>query len=72
MIANSLKTKPEYLTRRDLASLLDIDISTVHNWSKRGILNPYGIGGRVYYKRSEVEAAIIELKPSQSKTGKKN
>lgn len=51
----------EYLTRQQVASLLSVDISTVHNYTKRGVLKSYGIQGRVYYKRSEVEASLKPL-----------
>ena len=56
------KKPNEYLTRSEIAKLLRINLSTVHNWTKRDKLISYGIGGRVYYKRSEVEKAIIRLK----------
>ena len=55
------KTQNEYLTRQEVSSLLKIDLSSVHNWSKRKILQPYQIGSRVYYKLSEVENAIVKL-----------
>lgn len=55
------KTPTEYLTRNEVAKLLKIDLSTVHNWTKKGNLISYGIGARVYYKRSEVENGIIKL-----------
>ena len=55
-------TQPkEYLTRSDVAKMLSVDISTVHNYCKRKILNPFGIGGRVYFLRSEVEASLKPL-----------
>ena len=62
-LQNSFQPKEptEYLTRNEVAELLKIDLSTVHNWSKKGQLQRYGIEGRVYYKRSEVENAIIKL-----------
>jgi excisionase family DNA binding protein len=53
------KAPAEYLTRNEVAELLKCDLSTVHNWTKRGNLIPYGIGNRVYYKRSEVEAVLV-------------
>lgn len=53
------KTPAEYLTRNDVAEMLSCDISSVHNWTKKGKLIPYGIANRVYYKRSEVEAALL-------------
>jgi hypothetical protein len=63
-IKDYLKPKEQtvYLTRKEVAKMLKIDISSVHNWSKRGILKPYQIGYRVYYKLAEVENSIVELK----------
>ena len=56
------KTPNEYLTRVEVSKMLKIDLSSVHNWTKKRILISYQIGGRVYYKRSEIENAIVELK----------
>jgi len=56
------KEPTEYLTRNELKDLLKCDLSTIHNWTVKGKLKPYGIGNRVYYKRHEVESAIISLK----------
>ena len=56
------KEPNRYLTRQDVAKMLHIDLSSVHNWSKKGILQPYQISGRVYYKLEEVENSIIQLK----------
>ncbi|WP_167607628.1 helix-turn-helix domain-containing protein [Maribellus sediminis] len=55
------KEPEEYLTRNEVKDLLKVDLSTIHNWTKRGKLKAYGIGNRVYYKRSEVEQAIKPL-----------
>ncbi|MBQ53134.1 MAG: DNA-binding protein [Leeuwenhoekiella sp.] len=57
------KEPTEYLTRAEVADLRKVDISTIFNWSKSKKLTPHGIGGRVYFKRKEVEAAIIKLNP---------
>ncbi len=51
----------KYLTRKDVTKMLQVDASTVHNWTKRNILISYGIGGRVYYKKSQIEKAMIKL-----------
>jgi excisionase family DNA binding protein len=53
------KIPVEYLTRNELAEMLKCDLSTIHNWTKKGKLIPYGIGNRVYYKRSEVESVLL-------------
>jgi hypothetical protein len=55
------KEPNEYMTRLEVAKLLSVDISTVHNYCKRKILSPKGIGGRVYFLRSDVEASIKPL-----------
>lgn len=52
------KQSTEFLTRNQVKELLDVDLSTVHNWTKKGKLQAYGIAGRVYYKRQEVEQAL--------------
>jgi len=56
------KEPNQYLTRNQVKELLNVDLSTLYNWNRRKILKPYGVGGRVYYKRSEIEAVIVELK----------
>tara|TARA_E500000318_G_C3565148_1_gene215333 strand:+ start:1659 stop:1931 length:273 start_codon:yes stop_codon:yes gene_type:complete len=55
------KTPEEFLTRKATAKLLNINLSTLYLWTKKGVLQSYGISGKVYYKRSEVESALIEL-----------
>lgn len=56
------KEPTEFLTRQEVADLLKVDVTTVHNWTKRGKLKKYGIGNKVFYKRTEVESAIQPLK----------
>jgi len=56
------KNPTKYQTRKEVADMLSVNISSVHNMSKRGVLQKYQISGKVLYKRSEVEAAIIKLK----------
>lgn len=55
------KLADEYLTRNEVSMMLKCDLSTIHNWTKKGKLIPYCIGGRVYYKRSQIELALIPL-----------
>ena len=51
-----------YLTRKEISEMLKINLSTVHNWTKKGVLKGYYIQGRVFYKREEVESAIVQIK----------
>lgn len=50
----------EYLTRREVAKLFKISLVTVHDWTQKGIITAYKIGNRVYYKRSEIETALVQ------------
>tara|TARA_R100001377_G_scaffold76024_1_gene52785 strand:+ start:199 stop:477 length:279 start_codon:yes stop_codon:yes gene_type:complete len=56
------KEPKQYLTRQEVAKMLSVDLSTVHNWTKKGILTAHQIGGRVFYLRTDVENAIVKLK----------
>jgi hypothetical protein len=40
---------------------------TLHTWTKSGRLKKYSIGGRVYYKRSEIIDAAKILKPYKNR-----
>lgn len=57
-----LKEPNKYLTRHAVAEMLSVDVSSVHNMSKKGILQKYQISGRILYVKSEVESAIIKIK----------
>lgn len=54
----------EYLTRSEVCKLLKIDLSSLHRWRKEGKIPSYGIGNRVYFKRSEVDQIINQNKLS--------
>lgn len=55
------KQPDEYLTRSEVAGLLKVDLSTIHNWCKSGKLKPLGIGARVYFLRSDIEKSLTPL-----------
>ncbi|MDG1147377.1 MAG: helix-turn-helix domain-containing protein [Crocinitomicaceae bacterium] len=55
------KTSDELMTRKEVAQHFKINIATVRNWSIQGILKKYGVGDRVYFKRSEVESLPKQL-----------
>lgn len=52
----------ELLTRQETADYFKCDLSTIHLWSKQGKLNKHCIGNRVYYKRSDVETAMKQIR----------
>ncbi len=54
--------KEELMTPEDVALFFKRHKDTIENWTKKGFLIKHGIGRAVYYKRSEVESALIQLR----------
>lgn len=44
----------ELLSRQATADYFGVDISTIHNWTKKGRLTPYYKGKKVYYRKNEL------------------
>ena len=55
------KEPNEYLTRKEVATMFNVDISTIHNWCKSKKLKPLGLGSRVYFLRSDIEQSLTPL-----------
>jgi len=49
------QTKESLMTRKETIEYLNVSSVTLWNWAKKGILLPYTIGGKVYYKRNEID-----------------
>lgn len=52
------KEKDTLMTPKETAKLLDISLTTLWRWEKKGRLKCYAIGGTRYYKRNEVLEAL--------------
>lgn len=59
--------KTQYLTRKEVASLLRISLPTLHELIKTGKLKSYRIGGRVLFNKSEVEGSLEEIESHKYK-----
>lgn len=57
---NRSHPEKELLTRKETAELFDVSMVTIHDWCKHGILKPYKVGNRTYFKRSEVFDVVSE------------
>lgn len=56
-----IENPDELLTRVEASNLLKINITTLHNWTKKGQIIAYGIGNRVYYKRGELMGSLVRI-----------
>lgn len=54
----ALKESPaeEFLSRKEVLKVLQIDSSTLWSWEKTGYIKSYPFGGRKRYKLADVEA----------------
>ena len=55
------KERDEYLTGKEVESILKISTQTRYDWGTKGILKPYKIGSRRRYKRDEVYNSLTAL-----------
>jgi hypothetical protein len=51
----------ELLTRKEVADKLKISLVTLNDWTKKGIVNSYAIGGRILYKASEINEKLTKI-----------
>lgn len=56
-----MTTNNELWTTEEVAKYFKKHKDTIENWSKKKYLTKWVIGGAVYYKRFEVESAVIPL-----------
>lgn len=55
---NSQAESETLLTRNEASRKLKVSLVTLNDWTKRGMVQSYTIGGRVLYKDSELEASL--------------
>lgn len=50
-----------YLSRQQVAEKLQISLVTLNDWQTKGFLKGYRMGNRVYFKQSELDAALAAI-----------
>jgi hypothetical protein len=62
------KQDPEqYITRKQAAQMLDVDLSSLWRWDKQGYLVPVEIGGKRRYRMSDIKKILDSGKKSIGK-----
>lgn len=44
----------EIVSRKEVSTMFGVSLVTIHDWVNNDILKPYKIGGRTFFKRSEL------------------
>jgi len=50
----------EVLTRKETAQFFNVSLFCLHEWVKKGILKPYKVSGRTYFKKSELDSLLTK------------
>lgn len=54
---------PEFLSRKDAMNALNVSTAlTMIRWEEKGYLNPFRMGGRIFYRKDEVLKAFENFK----------
>ncbi len=48
------KTENDLLSRKETATFFKVSLVSIHAWMKDGIIKPYKVGNRTYFKKSEL------------------
>jgi hypothetical protein len=62
---NGKKPEKELLTRKETADLFGISLVCLHDWMKKGIVTPYKMGNRTYFRYSELVVKLSQSNESR-------
>ncbi|MEZ0608133.1 helix-turn-helix domain-containing protein [Fibrella sp. WM1] len=68
--SKNVGSQDKLFSRQQTAKYFDISMTTLHDWTNKGILQAHSIGGKVFYKQSSIESAIRPTKPYTCKKKK--
>ena len=57
-IYEKVEQPEQYITRKQAAQMLDVDLSSLWRWDKQAYLQPVSIGGKRRYKLSDINRIL--------------
>ncbi|WP_170835662.1 helix-turn-helix domain-containing protein [Chryseobacterium wanjuense] len=55
----ALKNEKLTYTRDETAEILNVSLTTLHNWNKQGVFKPSAkVGKKVYYSKNDIQAKL--------------
>ncbi len=52
----------QILTRQEAAAELTISLPTLHDYTKRGVIQAHRLGYKIRYKRADIDKALLVIK----------
>lgn len=59
--SKELDNKP-HLTRKETAKFFDVSLNCINDWSKKGILQPFKVGQRTFFRKSDLLQVMFNQK----------
>ena len=56
---NTSDNENEFLTRKETAKFFKTSLVTIHKWTNDELIKHYKIGGRTYYRKSELVEVLL-------------
>lgn len=56
------ESNSEVLTLDETAKYFKKSRDTIENWVKKGYLKSYGVGGSIFFRKSDLDSALIPLR----------
>lgn len=60
--SNPAEPQKQILTRQEAAAELTISLPTLHDYTKRGVIQAYRLGHKVRYKREDINRSLQQIK----------
>lgn len=59
--------KKEFISRKETADFFEVSLVCIHDWVKKGIIKPYKMGNRTYFKYSELIETLLNSNRDEKK-----
>jgi excisionase family DNA binding protein len=66
--AQAEPTNAGLLTRKDTANILHVAPKTLNEWTKEGKIVAHRLGGRVYYRQSDIDTALKQIQTTSKQS----
>jgi hypothetical protein len=53
-------TDKPHLTRKEAAKFFDVSLNCINDWCKKGILKPFKVGQRTYFKKTDLLHSLFD------------
>jgi excisionase family DNA binding protein len=64
------ETQKQILTRQETAKLLSISLPTLHDYTRRDVIQAHRLGNKVRYRIEDIHKALVNIKERRGSNGR--